>query len=516
MSHNVQPLASAVSGEGAKVLLEMKGVQKSFPGVRALCGVDLVVRSGTVHALIGENGAGKSTLMKILAGIYQPDEGSIRFKGEPVTITDPRASIDCGIAMIHQELSPIPEMSIAENVFLGREPVFGLTRIVDTRTMHRNTKALFAEIGMEVDPGRQMSDLSVAEMQMVEIVKAISYDSDLIIMDEPTSAITDREVEKLFEIIRTLTAKGKAVIYISHKLDELFVIADEITVMRDGAYITTQPAEEMSRQQLISLMVGRELRDIYPRLNSARGEVVLEVDNLASGDRFSNIDFKLHRGEILGIAGLMGAGRTELVETVFGFRKATAGSIRVNGEPVVIDSVRKAIDLGMALVSEDRKLFGLNLKASVKDNITLVDLARFCRLNQIIDFGAEKRAVDAQIRALGIKTPSRNQNVNSLSGGNQQKVVLAKWLLGEPDILILDEPTRGIDVGAKAEVHKIMAALAEAGKAVIMISSELPEILGMSHRVLVLHEGRKTGEFSREELDQEKIMACATGHQRGQ
>ncbi len=516
MSPNVQRLASASNGEGAKVLLEMKGVHKGFPGVRALSGVDLVVKSGTVHALIGENGAGKSTLMKILAGIYQPDEGSIRFKGEPVAIADPRASINCGIAMIHQELSSIPEMSIAENVFLGREPVFGLTRIVDTRTMHRNTRVLFAEIGMEVEPGRLMSDLSVAEMQMVEIVKAISYDSDLIIMDEPTSAITDREVEKLFEIIRTLTAKGKSVIYISHKLDELFVIADEITVMRDGTYITTQPAEEMSRQQLISLMVGRELRDIYPGLTSARGEIALEVEDLASGDRFSNIDFKLHRGEILGIAGLMGAGRTELVETVFGFRKATAGSIRVNGEPVVIDSVRKAIDLGMALVSEDRKLFGLNLKASVKDNITLVDLARFCRLNQIIDFGAEKRAVDAQIRALGIKTPSRNQNVNSLSGGNQQKVVLAKWLLCEPEILILDEPTRGIDVGAKAEVHKIMAALAEAGKAVIMISSELPEILGMSHRVLVLHEGRKTGEFSREELDQEKIMACATGHQRGQ
>lgn len=513
---SLQPTSAAPHPGESPVLLEMKGIHKRFPGVRALCGVELTVKRGKVHALIGENGAGKSTLMKILGGIYQPDEGSIRFKGEPLAILDPKDSIRCGIAMIHQELSPIPEMTIAENVFLGREPVFGFTRIVDRRAMHRNTRALFAEIGMVVEPGRRMADLSVAEMQMVEIVKAISYDSDLIIMDEPTSAITDREVEKLFEIIRTLTAKGKAVIYISHKLDELFVISDEITVMRDGAYITTQPTAAMTRQQLIALMVGRELRDIYPRLTSARGEIALEVEDLASGDRFSNIDFKLHRGEILGIAGLMGAGRTELVETVFGFRKATAGSIRVNGEPVVIDSVRKAIDLGMALVSEDRKLFGLNLKASVKDNITLVDLARFCRLNQIIDFGAEKRAVDAQIRALGIKTPSRNQNVNSLSGGNQQKVVLAKWLLCEPEILILDEPTRGIDVGAKAEVHKIMAALAEAGKAVIMISSELPEILGMSHRVLVLHEGRKTGEFSREELDQEKIMACATGHQRGQ
>lgn len=503
---------TAEEATGSDILLTMKGIDKSFPGVRALSDVSLTVKRGEVHAVIGENGAGKSTLMKILGGIYHPDEGEIRFKGQPIVVNDPRQALDFGISMIHQELSPIPEMSIAENVFLGREPVFGFTQIVDKRAMQRNTKALFTQIGMDVEPGRRMSELSVAEMQMVEIIKAISYDSDLIIMDEPTSAITDREVEKLFEIIRTLTRKGKSVIYISHKLDELFAISDSITVMRDGTYVTTKPVGEITKQQLISLMVGRDLKDIYPTLNCNRGEVILEVDNLASGNRFSGVSFNLHRGEILGIAGLMGAGRTELVEAIFGFRPVTEGSLKVGGVRVTNDNVRKAIDRRIALVSEDRKFFGLNLKGSVKDNISLVDLDRFCKFGQIIRARAEKKAVDFQIGSLGIKTPTRNQIVNSLSGGNQQKVVLAKWLLCEPEILILDEPTRGIDVGAKAEIHKIMVALAEAGKAIIMISSELPEILGMSHRVLVLHEGRVTGEFSREELSQEKIMACATGN----
>ncbi len=507
---------SSAEGEGvaSQVLLRMHGIHKKFPGVYALKGVELSVKAGQVHAVIGENGAGKSTLMKVLGGIYRPDEGEIFFRGEKLVLNGPKDALHGGISMIHQELNPIPEMTIAENIFLGREPTFRFSGVVDKRTMNAWAEKLFTDMGMEINPDKRVGELSIAEMQMVEIMKAISYNADLIIMDEPTSAITDREVDKLFEIIRALVKTGRSVIYISHKLDEIFSISDAITVLRDGSYICTRPISEMSKQQLISLMVGRELKDIYPPLNKNIGPVILEVENLSSEKRFTNVSFQLHQGEILGISGLMGAGRTELVETIFGFRKATSGRIKFRGEPVRIRKVKDAIRLKMALVSEDRKLYGLNLKGSVKTNISLVDLDRLCVLGQLVNARAEKTVVDEQIKKLGIKTPSRNQLVDALSGGNQQKVVLAKWLLCEPEILILDEPTRGIDVGAKGEIHKIMVALAEAGKAVIMISSELPEIMGMSHRVLVLHEGRLSGEFLRGDLDQEKIMACATGHSR--
>ena len=508
---NLQPNSVAPHPEESTVLLEMKGIHKSFPGVRALCGVELTVKRGKVHALIGENGAGKSTLMKILGGIYQPDEGSIRFKGEPLAILDPKDSIRCGIAMIHQELSPIPEMTIAENVFLGREPVFGFTRIVDRRAMHRNTRALFAEIGMVVEPGRRMADLSVAEMQMVEIVKAISYDSDLIIMDEPTSAITDREVEKLFEIIRTLTAKGKAVIYISHKLDELFVISDEITVMRDGAYITTQPTAAMTRQQLIALMVGRELKDIYPRLNSERGEVVLEVENLASGDRFSNIDFKLYRGEILGIAGLMGAGRTELMKVLYGALPRSSGSVTLDGREVVTRSPQDGLANGIVYISEDRKRDGLVLGMSVKENMSLTALRYFSRTGGSLKHKDEQQAVSDFIRLFNVKTPSMEQAIGLLSGGNQQKVAIARGLMTRPKVLILDEPTRGVDVGAKKEIYQLINQFKADGLSIILVSSEMPEVLGMSDRIIVMHEGHLGGEFTREQATQEVLMAAAVG-----
>jgi inositol transport system ATP-binding protein len=354
----------------------------------------------------------------------------------------------------------------------------------------------------------------VAEKQIVEIVKAISYNADIIIMDEPTSAITDREVEKLFEIIRKLVTKGKAIIYISHKLDEIFQISDCITVMRDGAYIDTKPSKELDKQKLINLMVGRELSSVFPKRRAKITDVAMEVKKLNVKGRCKDITFKVRRGEILGVAGLMGAGRTEAVEAIFGARKIESGEIIINGESVNINSPKDAISKGIALVTEDRKLLGLNLKSSVKNNITLANLSEYCRFKQIIKSKEEKRIADTQIDALKIKTPDRNKIVNSLSGGNQQKVVIAKWLLCNPDILILDEPTRGIDVGAKAEIYKIMNSLAEEGKAVIMISSEMPEILGMSDRVIVLHEGRITGEFDKSELDQEKIMLCATGHEK--
>lgn len=502
--------------ETVDYLLQVKNISKVFPGVVALDGVSLNVERGKVHALIGENGAGKSTLMKILIGMYKAEQGEVILRGQKVNINSPKEALQCGVSMIHQELNPIPEMTVAENIFIGREPGYPFLPIVNRKELRRKTLQLFQEIGIDLNPNSKLSSLSVAETQMVEIVKAISYNADVIIMDEPTSAITDREVEKLFEIIRKLTAKGAGIIYISHKLDELFQISDTVTVFRDGKFVDSRPIAQMNKQLLISLMVGRELTNIFPKEDAEIGEVVLEVKGLCNKGKFNDVSFKVNRGEILGLAGLMGAGRTEVVETIFGIRKADNGQVLVKGQPVHINTPQKAIEAGIALVSEDRKLYGLNLVNSVKNNITLVNLKKYCRWNQFIKIHEERNMADQQIKILGIKTPTRNQIVNSLSGGNQQKVVLAKWILCNPDILILDEPTRGIDVGAKAEIHRLMSQFAKQGKAVIMISSEMPEILGMSDRVIVLHEGKITGEFKRNELEQEKIMACATGHMKGE
>jgi len=498
------------------VILEMRNISKSFPGVQALKDVSLTVRSGKVLALMGENGAGKSTLMKILQGIYKPDQGEIVLKGRRVEIDSPKDALRLGISMIHQELSPVLEMTVAENIFLGREPHYRYTGIVNRKKLRRDTLALFQDIGIEMNPNKKLSQLSVAEMQLVEIVKAISYNSDIIIMDEPTSAITDREVEKLFQIIKRLTDRGKAIIYISHKMDEIFRICDEIVVLRDGQFIDAKPIGELDQNKLISLMVGRELNNVFPKETAGIGETILEVENLGLDGKFRGVSFRLRRGEILGLAGLMGAGRTEVAETIFGIHHATEGEIRIKGKPVRIKSCKDAIDNGIALVSEDRKLKGLNLKASVQNNITLSSLLKYSVLRQIVNPRLERTVVEQQIEALNIKTPSRKQIVNFLSGGNQQKVVIGKWLLCEPDVLILDEPTRGIDVGAKYEIYKMMNLLAKEGKAILMISSEMPELLGMSDRVIVLHEGEVTGEFLREEFDQEKIMACAAGFKKGE
>jgi inositol transport system ATP-binding protein len=496
----------------SELILQMQDISKSFPGVLALNGVSFELRRGEVHVLIGENGAGKSTLMKILAGLYRKDGGTMLLDEREVDFSSPREAIRHGVAMIHQELTPIPDMSVAENIFLGREPMrFGL---VDKKQMARWTRDLLARLDVEVDPGKLMRHLSVAQMQMVEISKAISYDPRIIIMDEPTSAITEEEVDNLFKVILKLKSEGVGIVYISHKLNEIYRIGDRITVLRDGTWVATEAATALDRNRLISLMVGREITEVFPKRPVPIGEIVLEVQSLGVDGLFDDIGFSVRAGEIFGIAGLMGSGRTEVVETIVGLRKADRGAIHMNGSVVAIDSPRDSIGLGISLVSEDRKKLGLNLKGSVKENMTILRLDDLSRLG-VISKSRENSLVDGEIRKLSIRTPDRNQKAMFLSGGNQQKVVIAKWLLNTPKVLIMDEPTRGIDVGAKAEIHRLIVEFAEKGMAVIMISSELMEIMGMADRVLVMHEGRSMGCLERAELSQESIMHLATGHAGG-
>jgi inositol transport system ATP-binding protein len=494
-------------------LLRMEGISKAFSGVPALSDVRLGVKGGEVHALMGENGAGKSTLMKILSGIVPKDQGEIFLAGERVEIKSPKGALDMGISMIHQELNPVRAMTVAENIFLGKEPCYRFTGVVNRKKQREMTLELFREMDITLEPDKKMSELSVAEMQLVEIVKAVSYRSRVIIMDEPTSAITGREVGKLFEIIRSLKSKGIAIIYISHKMDEIFRISDTITILRDGQYIETRPAMELDHDTLVKLMVGRKISEMFPKRTTAiKEELVFEVDGLAKRGLFENISFKVKKGEVFGIAGLMGAGRSEVMETVFGLRRADAGAVKVHGCEVRIQSPADGIRHGIAFITEDRQMKGLNLKASVRDNITLVNLKNFSLLGQLLQSKKENGAADTHIEKLRIKTRHRNQIVRTLSGGNQQKVVLAKWLLTEPEIIILDEPTRGIDIGAKAEIYKIIAQLTEQGVTVIMISSELEEILGLCDRVIVLYHGKITAEFARAEFNQENIIKAAMGN----
>ena len=493
---------------GEELLLRMTGISKAFPGVQALDDVHLDAEVGTVHALMGENGAGKSTLMKVLAGIYRADSGRIELGGQEVQIPDSATALRLGIAMIHQELSPVPAMMVAENIYLGREPVnrFGL---VDKGRMTADAQAVFDKWQIDIDPRRVMKTLSVAQMQMVEIAKAISTDARLIIMDEPTSAITEREVEHLHRMIRSLRESGVTIIYITHKMDEVFKIADYVTVFRDGKHVATLPAAELDRQKLITLMVGRELTHLFPKEEVAIGEVVMSVRGLTRHGVIEDISFDLRRGEILGLAGLMGAGRTEVLEAVFGVTKVDAGEIQINGKPVTIKSPADAIEAGMGLLTEDRKLTGIMGALSVRDNMTIANLNRFSP-NWILRKRRMEAACLAQRDALAIKTPSLSQLIKNLSGGNQQKVLVSRWLLTLPDVLMIDEPTRGIDVGAKSEIHRLMSGLAKEGKAILMVSSEMPEILGMSDRVLVMAGGRITAEFSRAEVTQEKVLEAAT------
>jgi inositol transport system ATP-binding protein len=489
-------------------VLSMEGISKQFPGVRALSDVQLRTRKGTVHALMGENGAGKSTLMKCLIGMYVPDSGTITFKGERLNIANTNYALSKGISMIHQELSPIPQMTVAENIYLGREPTtwYGL---VDMNKMNRMASELLNRLRIKIKPTAKMCDLSIANTQLVEIAKAVSYDSDLIIMDEPTSAITEAEVEGLFDIIRSLKAQGRSIIYISHKMDEIFKITDEVTVFRDGQFIANDATTELTDRILIEKMVGRTLTDMFHKEKVDLGPVYLDVQNL-SGKGFRNVSFQVRRGEILGIAGLIGAGRTELMEGVFGVTRTHGGPIRVNGKEVTIRSPAEAIRCGMALLTEDRKLTGLYLNASVRENMFIANIKRYL-LGPFVRFRKIEKDCARMRDLMRIKTPSLMEIVKNLSGGNQQKVLISRWLLTEPDLLILDEPTRGIDVGAKSEIYRLMTELVRSGRAIVMISSELPEILGMSDRIMVMHEGDKAGELSRAEATQEKILHLATG-----
>jgi len=488
--------------------LEAEGISKFFPGVKALNNVSLRVRTGTVHALMGENGAGKSTLMKCLIGIYRPDQGTIKIKGEPVQFRDTMDALRSGISMIHQELNLVPHMTVAENIWLGREPVkFGF---VDHAQLNKETQALLNRLNIKLKADSMVGELSIASQQMVEIAKAVSWNSDIVIMDEPTSALTETEVAHLFTIIRDLRQQGKAIIYISHKMDEIFAITDEISIFRDGNWVGSDITSEYTRQSLITKMVGRELTQLFPKFNNAIGEEVLTVRNLTCKDRFSEVSFSVRRGEILGVAGLVGAGRSEVMETLFGMTHFDSGEILIDGVPVTIDSPSAAIEKGMAFLTEDRKKSGLFLVLSVLENMSIVNMPEYSGKSGFVSHVKMAQDCMDQIRRLNIKTPTMDQIINNLSGGNQQKVLIARWLLAQPKILILDEPTRGIDVGAKAEIYRLISELANRGVAIIMVSSELPEILGMSDRIMVMHGGRITGILNKEEADQETILSLAS------
>ncbi len=495
-------------------LLEMRGIGKRFGAVTALEGVGFSLQKGEIHTLMGENGAGKSTLMKILMGLYQPDSGTISINGVDTPIASPRDAARHGLAMIHQELYPILDMTVADNLFVGRERrslSLGPLSLVDRRRSCRQAEELLGEMGLQsISPRTPMRRLSVAETQLVEIIKAVSQGAEIIIMDEPTSAITLREAERLFEHMAKLKAAGVSIIYISHKMEEIFRVSDRITVLRDGGFIACRNAAELTPDALVKMMVGREIQDVYPKRPLLKpGGIALEVEDLADAGKISGVSFSLRYGEILGMAGLMGSGRTETAECIFGLNPRRAGVVKVNGRTVNIRSPRDAIRRRIALVSDDRKLKGLNLEGSVGENISLLRLPHLSRLG-VIDSGRERERVGEYMRLLNVKAAGSGSPVSSLSGGNQQKVVLAKWLLSEPEIIIFDEPTRGIDVGAKHEIYLLMNRLAESGKAILMISSEMPEIVGMADRVVVMADGRLAGELGGGGITQEGIMALAS------
>ena len=491
--------------------LHLKNIIKSFPGVLAVQDVTLAAFPGEILALAGENGAGKSTLMNILSGAFMADSGSIYLDGEQVNITTPRRARELGIAMIHQELALISQMTVAQNIFLGREPrrLGGL--LVDTKRMLAEAQVVLNQLGLDFAVNALISDLSIAQRQMVEIAKAISIKSRVIILDEPTSALSERESGQLFGLMRSLREQGVTLIYISHRMEEIFALSDRVAVMRDGQLVGVMPTHELSANTIVQMMVGRELKEFFPNpRGDSRGEVVLEARNLRSGAHLKEASFSLHKGEIVGLAGLVGSGRTEIARVLFGADQNQAGEIRVAGRVVQINSPQTAIRLGIGLVTEDRKAQGLFLGQSVRSNASVSLFERYSRLGFLL-YGQIDAWVRGAIRQLNIRTSNLEQRAGNLSGGNQQKVVIARWLAVNPQILILDEPTRGIDVASKAEIHTLMGELAAKGMAILMISSELPEILGISDRILVMREGRLTAEFSRAEATQDRIMQAATG-----
>lgn len=493
---------------GHDYLLSAVGIHKAFPGAIALDEAHFHLRKGTVHALMGENGAGKSTLMKILAGIYQPDRGTIFLKGEAVEFRNPLEALQKGVAMIHQELNLMASMTVAENIWIRREPrnAYGL---IDHRRMNRMTSELFGRLKIDVHPDVEVRSLSVANRQMVEIAKAVSYNSDVLIMDEPTSALTDREAEHLFEIIRDLRAEGKGIVYISHKMNEIFEISDELSVFRDGRYVGTHASNDVTRDDVIRKMVGREVSRMFPKEEVELGEVILSVKDLALEGVFSGVSFELRAGEILGLAGLVGSGRSNVAETLFGVTPATSGEISIHGRSVDVTSPGLAIKNRVAFLTEDRKETGCMLPLGVLENMQVAVLHKDYTRNGFVRRRSLTAACAEMAQKLRVKTSGLDTCIENLSGGNQQKVLIGRWLLTNPQILILDEPTRGIDVGAKAEIHALISSLAKAGAGIILISSEMPEVLGMSDRVMVMHEGKVTGFLDRQEATQVKIMELA-------
>ena len=493
--------------DNREVVLDIKNITKTFPGVKALTDVSFQVRKGSVHALVGENGAGKSTLIKVLTGVYKADGGSFDFKGQEAHVTTPLEAQKLGLSVVHQELKLSETLSVAENIFLGR-PFMTKAHLIDWKKLRMEAKKLLDNLGIDLPVDREVSRLSVAQKQIVEICKALSFHAELIIMDEPSATLTDKELDSLFHIIDILKEQGVTVVYISHRMEEIFKIADMVTVLRDGCQIATLPVSQVERNKLITMMVGRNLDEEYPKLEAEIGEVALEVKNLSTLKLLHDVNFTVRHGEIVGLAGLVGAGRTETARAIFGADKRTSGDIYIDGKKVDIHSVVDAIRHRIALVPEDRKEQGLILIHSIKHNTSIVDLNNVCS-NGLLNYKKEKELAKKYIAMLGTATPSEEKEVRLLSGGNQQKVVLAKWLAVDSEILIFDEPTRGVDVGAKAEIYKLMCSLAQKGKAIIMISSDMPELIGICDRCYVMREGTISGELERAEFSQEAILEFA-------
>lgn len=492
-------------------MLKMVGVSKSFPGVKALDNVSLMAYGGEVTALMGENGAGKSTLMKILSGVYKKDEGKIFIEGSEVEVKGIKSAEEAGITIIHQELSVLNNLTVSENIFLGNEKHNKFTGRINKKLLDERSKMFLEQIGCDIDPNRLVSNLNVGEKQMIEIAKALTKNARIIIMDEPTTALTDVETENLFKVIENLRKKGIAIIYISHRMEEIFKICHRVEVLRDGKYAGSAEIKDIDNDKLIAMMVGRTIEDQFPYRDVKKGDLALEVKNLSCKEGVKGASFTLRQGEILGIAGLMGSGRTELAKTIFGEYKKTSGEISLNGSPININSISDAINNGICYLSEDRKKEGCILGMSVGENMTLCNLKKYENKFKSLDKKEEAKDIEYYIKKINIKTPNKEQFIKNLSGGNQQKVILAKWLMLSPEVLIIDEPTRGIDVGAKKEIYELLNELKASGKAIIMISSDLPEVLGISDRIMVMSEGRISGELNRDEANQESIMKLAVG-----
>ena len=493
----------------AQKILEMKNITKTFPGVKALDQVNFSLKKGEVHALLGENGAGKSTLMKVLNGIHKRDQGEIILNGEQVEFENTKEAQKAGLAIIHQELELIPDLNVAENIYLGREDRNGI--FINYKKLYQKTEEVLEMLGVEIDPKAKIKDLNIGSQQMVEIAKAVSQNAEILVMDEPTSSLTNQEIEILFDLIEKLKEREIAIVYISHRLEEVFEICDRVTVLRDGQFVGEVETSETSEDQLIKMMVGRTIEDRFPKMTFNPGEEILRVENLSVPGEIINASFSLRKGEILGVAGLMGSGRTELAKAVFGVYKEKSGDIYYRGEKLKIDSPADALDNGISYLSEDRKDEGLILGLTVADNISISVLTTILRGGTFINEAAEKELAQKYISDLNIKTPSEKQLVRNLSGGNQQKVVVSKLLSTRPEVVIFDEPTRGIDVGAKREIYNLMQELIDEGVAVLLISSELPEILNLSSRILVMHEKEIMGELDAADADQEAVMKLATG-----